>query len=277
MPLADLASVAENYGQLTGVLAGFAFTALVLLLTPAQGGRRTAGGDTGVPLSLFVAFIALILATLLYSVLAGENMDGARARAATAELVDGLVFGLAVVTLLQGVTLLLREADIDPAAVSVARFVTVVAFPTIATYFIAQGAPDTLAARAALHGGDCTATGPALGVWLTAGGAVVLTASLARPVQRRLAAYAGICRVAAPLTVFLAAAVAAMVSGDIATRTPTFLMSPLALSWFLVLAAVLLTVLGLMFSAAGATAGPVAAPAVPDGADRGDDASVAVR
>jgi hypothetical protein len=252
-PPVDLATIAENYGQLTGVLAGFAFTALVLVLTPSANGRRQAkGGDTGAPLSLLIAFISLIVTTLLYSLLAGENMESARARAATVELINGLAFGLAIVTLLQGVTLLMRYADIEPAAVKVARFATVVAFPVLVVYFIAQGASDTELVRAGLQGHGCIAAIPDLGVGLTVAVAAVLTASLARPVQRRLVRYAKACRVAAPLTVFVTTTAAAMVSGDLGTRVPTFLMSPRAMDLFLWTAASLLAIVGLMFSAAGA-------------------------
>lgn len=266
-PLVDLAAIAENYGQLTGVLAGFAFTALVLVLTPSQASRRQAEGrDTGAPLSLLIAFISLILTTLLYSLLAGENMDGARARSATVELIDGLVFGLAIVTLLQGVTLLMRDANIEPAAVTVARFATVVAFPVLAVYFVAQGASDTEVIRARLQGHGCVAAIPGLGIGLTAAAAVILAASLAAPVQRRLVKYAKACRVAAPLTVFATTTVAAMVSGDLGTRVPTFLMSPTALNLFLWAAASLLTIVGLMFSAAGA--------AEPSGVTLGESSSV---
>jgi hypothetical protein len=198
----------------------------------------------------------LILTTLLYSLLAGENMEGARARAATVELINGLVFGLAIVTLLQGVTLLMRDANIEPAAVKVARFATVVAFPVLAVYFVAQGAADTAVVRAGLQGHGCVVAIPALGIVLTATVATILTASLARPVQRRLVRYAKTCRISAPLTVFVTTTVAAMVSGDLGTRVPTFLMSPLAINLFLWATASLLAIVGLMFSAAGAAEPP---------------------
>ena len=53
-PLFDLAVIGENYGQMTGVLAGFAFTALVLLMTPTQSYERTAhrNSDGGAPIAL---------------------------------------------------------------------------------------------------------------------------------------------------------------------------------------------------------------------------------
>jgi hypothetical protein len=183
-------------------------------------------------------------------------MDGARPRAATVELINGLVFGLGIVTLLQGVTLLMRDAKIEPAAVKVARFATVVAFPVLAVYFVAQGASDTAVVRAGMQGRGCVAAIPEVGLWLTATAAFILTVSLAKPVQQRLIRYTKMCQIVAPLTVFVAATAATMVSGELGIRTPTFLMSPLALNLFLGAAALLMTIVGLMFSAAGATEPP---------------------
>nr|WP_221382030.1 hypothetical protein [Actinoplanes polyasparticus] len=159
--MVDLAAIAENYAQLTGVLTGLAFTALVLILTLATSREHTTNNtDNGAPLCLFIAFFALLLATLLYSVMTGEDMRQARGRAATVELINGLVLGLAVIALLQGVFLLMRDADMDPAAVMLARIVTVVVVPTVAMYFVAVGASDTVSARAASNGRRDDRTGP---------------------------------------------------------------------------------------------------------------------
>ncbi|MBN1250233.1 MAG: hypothetical protein JXC32_21395, partial [Anaerolineae bacterium] len=151
--LVDLGVIAGNYGQMTGVLAGFAFTALVLLLatTPSEQHLPAVRRGEGVPLSLFVAFIALVIATLLYSVLAGEPEE-ARPRAATVELIDGVVFGLAVLMLLQGVSMLMYGARIEKPAMIVSCTLTVVIIPALAMYFISQGVSDMVAARGALEG-----------------------------------------------------------------------------------------------------------------------------
>jgi hypothetical protein len=275
--------IAENYGQMTGVLAGFAFTALVLLMTPMQAANRASRGnaDGRAPLALISSFISLILATLVYSVLAGDTEERARPRAATLELIDGLVFGLAVVSLLQGLYLLIRDANLDLSTVKITRFMAVVVFPGMAIYFVAQGASDTVALRAAAAGSDCVPHIPALGVWLTATSVAILACSLIRPAQRILTKYKTACSAAAPILVIGASVAGAAAAGEVSTYSPDFLMSPLALNLYLIGAAVLLTTVGLMFSAAG-----VAAPesiavsaqrhiAVVTSADDGPDAGTA--
>lgn len=257
-PLFDLASIAGNYGQMTGVLAGFAFTALVLLMTPTQAAERAGRQrhEGGAALALFGGFVALVVVTLLYSVLAGDDATQARPRAATVELIDGLIFGLAVVSLLQGLCLLARNAALDGSTVAVARVMTVVAFPTLAMYFVAQGASDTVAARAAAAGKGCAAQVPATGAWLTGVCAVVLAGSLSAPAQQVLARYRARCATVAPVLVITVSVVGAIVSGQASTMRPSLLLSPTALDLFLIGAALLLTAAGLMFSASGGTAAP---------------------
>jgi hypothetical protein len=247
--LVDLGTIAQNYGQMTGVLAGFAFTALVLLLTPTQSDRRLATGrhGQGVPLAFFVSFITLVIATLMYSVLAGEHEE-ARSRAATAELVDGVTFGLAVLILLRGVSLLMHNAGIETSAVVVSRMLTTVIVPALAMYLIAQGASDTEAARNDAAGRGCWAPGPVLGVWLTAILVVILSGSLLPAVQRLANRFTSVFRVAAPLTVFVSAVSGAVISGNISTRSPNFLMSPFTLRMFLIGTFLLFLVVGLMLA-----------------------------
>ncbi|SNY60914.1 hypothetical protein SAMN05421748_12230 [Paractinoplanes atraurantiacus] len=239
---------------MTGVLAGFAFAALVLILAPGSGSTRTPSWSAGASLTLLSALIALIVTTLLYSLLAGEDMEAARARAATVELIDGLAFGLAVVALFQGVAVLMRRAGVDPVAARAARVAGVVVFPALAMYFVAQGAADTEAMRAAFRGEPCVAAIPPLGAGLTVALGLVLAVSLTSRVQAVMAAYAERCRVWAPILVILASGVAALVAGDLGTRSPTLLLSPRALDVFLAVSALLLGAVGLMFSASGATA-----------------------
>ncbi|GIE89743.1 hypothetical protein [Actinoplanes regularis] len=253
--LFDLAVIAENYGQMTGVLAGFAFTALVLLMTPTQAAERAArsSGDGRATLALFSSFIALVLATLIYSVLAGDTDEQARPRAATLEVIDGLVFGLAVISLLQGLYLIMRSANIDASTVKIARFMAVVIFPSMVIYFVAQGASDTVALRAVAGGGACVPHVPVLGVWLTAAAASVLSISLSTRAQRVMAVHSTRSGTVAPILVMGASVAGAIAAGEVSTYSPGFLMSPTVQNLYLTVVAVLVTFVGLMFSAAGAT------------------------
>ncbi|MEU8658092.1 hypothetical protein [Actinoplanes philippinensis] len=252
--LFDLAVIAENYGQMTGVLAGFSFTALVLLMTPTQAAERAArsGDDGRATLALFSSFIALILATLIYSVLAGDTDEEARPRAATLEVIDGLVFGLAVISLLQGLYLIMRGANIDASTVKIARFMAVVVFPSMGIYFVAQGASDTVALRAAAEGGACVPHVPVLGVLLTVAAASILSLSLGTRAQRAMAARGTRSGTIAPILVIGASVAGAMAAGEVSTYSPGFLMSPTAQNLYLTAVAVLVIAVGLMFSAAGA-------------------------
>ncbi|MEU5725023.1 hypothetical protein ABZ783_24800 [Micromonospora sp. NPDC047738] len=248
--LIDIAVISGFYSQMSGVLAGFAFTAMVFLLTPARSylPSRPMRGGGGELLALFAAFVALVITTLLYSVLAGETAGQARPRAATAAIIDGVVFGLAVIMLFQGVTVLMQRTVVDRAVLAAARFVTVVAVPTLAFYYIVTGASDITSARARVVG-SCDVSLPGLGIALTIALPAILSVSLA-PRARRVPwrTYSSQLQLAAPLTVLAASVFAALLSGDISTRSPEFLPSTTVVHAYLVGYFILLLLLGLMLS-----------------------------
>ncbi|MFG3557246.1 hypothetical protein ACGGAQ_22950 [Micromonospora sp. NPDC047557] len=248
--LINIAVISGYYSQMSGVLAGFAFTAMVFLLRPAkrtrrEGRKRRAGGEL---LALFAAFVALVITTLIYSVLAGETDIDARPRAATASIVNGVVFGLAVIMLFQGVTLLMQRSAVDRAVVATARFVTVVAVPALAYNYVVNGTSDVVAARAAKVG-PCEPSLSGMGLILTAALAAVLAVSLT-PIAQRAAwrKYSPQFQVAAPITVLVVSVIVAIVSGDITVRSPEFLPSPTVTNAFLVGYFILLALLGFMLS-----------------------------
>src|SRR6202044_3915112 len=97
----DISIVARNYAQLAGVLAGFAFVVINLVLD--RGYRRRGDGrsraahevehETLTGVALMNAFLGLFLSAIQYSLLAGENgcsLTGGRA--ASAELLGGISF-----------------------------------------------------------------------------------------------------------------------------------------------------------------------------------------
>ena len=154
---------------------------MVVLLSPTQVGQRSGGdtrrGDRAVFLVLFATFMTLVIATLTYSVLAGETV--ARGRAATEELVDGLPFGLAVILLLHGLTLLMQSGNVDRVAIWSGRTLAAVVSPVLTLYYLAEGATDTESARKPASSGACPSAGlPTLGVVLTVVLCIVLILAL---------------------------------------------------------------------------------------------------
>jgi hypothetical protein len=104
--------VARNYAQFAGVLAGFAFVVINLVLDRAY--RRRSDGksraarevehETLTSVALMNAFLGLFLSAVQYSLLAGENgcaLTGGRA--ASAELLGGVSFVASVYMLLYAV------------------------------------------------------------------------------------------------------------------------------------------------------------------------------
>src|SRR5437868_8012842 len=108
----DISIVARSYAQLTGILAGFAFVVANLVIDRAY--RRRGDGrsleprevehETQVGIALVCAFLGLLLTTLRYSLLAGENgcalISG---RAASAEVLTAVSFAVSIYMLLYAV------------------------------------------------------------------------------------------------------------------------------------------------------------------------------
>jgi hypothetical protein len=248
--LIDIAKLSGFYAQMTGFLAGFAFTAMVVLLNPGAEDKRTRDEktpDNGVLLTLFVALTAMVITTLVYSVLAGEDIAEARGRAATEELVNAIPFGLAVIMLFHGVTLLMHTSGrVDRTTILVGRIVTVVVIPALAMYYIANGASDTDSARAALDGTCATIRIDGLGVALTVILVIVLAASLLSRFQpERWQRRAREHRDAVPVAVLVVTVATALVAGELSTRSRQFLVSPMILNAYLVATFALLLFIGL--------------------------------
>lgn len=104
----DISIVAGNYAQLAGVLAGFAFVVINLVLDRSYrrrgDGKSLRARETLTGVALMNAFLGLFLAAVQYSLLAGENgcaLTGGRA--ASAELLGGVSFVASVYMLLYAV------------------------------------------------------------------------------------------------------------------------------------------------------------------------------
>ena len=151
----DISIVARNYAQLAGVLAGFAFVVINLVLD--RGYRRRGDGKprsaqevehealTGV--ALMAAFLGLFLSAIQYSLLAGENgcsLTGGRA--SSAELLGAISFVAAVYMLLYAVV-----QFVSGSAATLARhcvFIVAVLVPPIAVFFIEATVSDLALALA---------------------------------------------------------------------------------------------------------------------------------
>jgi hypothetical protein len=151
----DISIVARNYAQLAGVLAGFAFVVINLVLD--RGYRRRGDGKprgaaedeheslTGV--ALMSAFLGLFLSAIQYSLLAGENgcsLTGGRA--SSAELLGSISFVASVYMLLYAVV-----QFVSGSAETLAKhcvFIVAVLVPPIAVFFIEAAVSDLALALA---------------------------------------------------------------------------------------------------------------------------------
>ena len=151
----DISIVARSYAQFSGVLAGFAFVVINLVLDRAyrrrgDGKTRTAHEvehETLTGVALLNAFLGLFLAAIQYSLLAGENgcsLTGGRA--ASAELLGGISFVASVYMLLYAVV-----QFVSGSAGTLAKhcvFIVAVLVPPIAVFFIEATISDLALALA---------------------------------------------------------------------------------------------------------------------------------
>ncbi|GAA4242967.1 hypothetical protein [Dactylosporangium darangshiense] len=242
-PTFNIAATSAAYAQMAGLLSGFAFTALVMLLKPTRSRRRRP--EDQLPVALFAAFVALLLSTLTYSLLAGEDVVGARARTATEELVDGLPFGLAFIMLLHGLTFLLDSGGAGRALVRAVHVITVLVLPALTMLYLVNAVPDMESARAQLAGGCPSTSMYTFGLILTALTIAVLGAMLvARSRWPRFRDWTPRRPDAAPFLVLVVCIASAVCAGFLASRSPNFLFPSAGLATFLELAWLLLTGIG---------------------------------
>lgn len=101
---------ATLFAQFSGVMAGFAFTALVLILTfHREGGARAVRKSERqlIATTFFVAFASLIFATLMYTAVGGETYLSDRA--ATETILADIGFFIAMLHVFLGLMLLMKQ------------------------------------------------------------------------------------------------------------------------------------------------------------------------
>jgi hypothetical protein len=264
-PIANIAATSTGYAQMAGLLSGFAFTALVMLLTPIQVQHRSARQQPQAGqmfMALFTAFVALLFTTLAYCVLAGEDVTKAAGRASTEELVDGLPFGLAFIMLFHGLALLLNAGNAHGTAVRAAHIVTVLVSPVMVMFYLANAVPDTEATRAVVDHGCPRSAIYDFSLLLTGLCLATLGATLAaRHWWHRFRDWTMRARGLAATLVLAVCAVSTLWAGDLASRGPNFLISSAWLTVYLEVTWFLVTGVGVLLIAAWPPPDPGAEPA----------------
>jgi hypothetical protein len=141
----DFSQSAGNYSQLSGVLAGFAFLAIMLVLS-RQHRRGTESDavreyeqDTRFVIALACACLGLVTAATLFSLLSGEEgcalISG---RALSKEVLAGVAFFFSVYTLLFGAVQLVSASALGTHF----RFIVAVLAPPLVVSFIVASLDD---------------------------------------------------------------------------------------------------------------------------------------
>jgi protein-S-isoprenylcysteine O-methyltransferase Ste14 len=133
----EIAQTAGFYSQLAGVLSGFAFAALLFLVT-SSGQWATRDDDLKLTLRLVVAvFVSLVLTSLSYAMLAGDTANGGRAASIQLVVASGFISaGVALLLLVYRVLDDLEAARVVPSEVGAStlgslRFLLAHALPVI--------------------------------------------------------------------------------------------------------------------------------------------------
>jgi hypothetical protein len=156
----EIAETAGFYSQLAGVLSGFAFAALLFLVTNGSGwaGRDV---DPKLTLRLVVAvFVSLVLTSLSYAMLAGDTSNGGRAASIQLIAASGFISsGIALLLLVYRVLDDLEAARVVPTEVGAStlaslRFLVAHALPPILVATLLGGIGDYSDIHFACHVGE---------------------------------------------------------------------------------------------------------------------------
>lgn len=167
----DVASSAGWYSAVAGLLAGFAFVAVLLPLdhdTDAHSER-----ETGHAVVVFIsAFFSLLILSITYAILAGRTGGGtADGIAAHEQMINGAAFGLSVLLLMFGLRAVLgaygKNRHIFDSARSLVLVVTSIVGPAIVLSLQFSNSLDVERYRSGAGSGEpCDLAGMPSGVWL---------------------------------------------------------------------------------------------------------------
>lgn len=244
-PTYDTVATAGLYAQIGGVFAGFAFTALIIILRPREGEHRV----EGLPLTLLAAFFSLVVSAITYAVLAGERMAPGRAR--VEQLIASLPFAMSIIMLLYGVSLLMAASSVvQRSSVRASQVLAAVAAPTLSMFFLTLAALDVETMRIVSHRAvDPTYCGSlepirTIGRVLIALLLILLIFAATWRPGGRLRRTARDLRSAAPLLALAMTMLAAVGVGLVSTQKPQFVLPTFAVI-------VLLCITALSFAAVG--------------------------
>jgi hypothetical protein len=167
----DVASSAGWYSAVAGLLAGFAFVAVLLPLD--HDGDAQDDRETGHAVVVFIcAFFSLLILSLTYAILAGRTGGGAAdGIAAHEQMINGAAFGLSVLLLMFGLRAVLgaygKNRHIFDSARSLVLVVTSILGPAVLLSLQFSNALDVERYReVAGSEATCGAAGLPAGVWL---------------------------------------------------------------------------------------------------------------
>jgi hypothetical protein len=106
----EITITAASYSQLAGLLAGFAFSALIFLVSTRIKIPDPQDSFASAVRTLIAAFLGLVLSSLGYAVLAGEPSD-AQTRSADTEPILGVGFAIAGALVIYAIVLTLDAAE----------------------------------------------------------------------------------------------------------------------------------------------------------------------
>ncbi|MFD3399240.1 hypothetical protein ACFWUU_01105 [Kribbella sp. NPDC058693] len=139
-PFVNITGTAQMYSQIAGVLAGFAFTALLGFL---RSGASSADGQGGVAANytlrsvsvvLFSTMTALIISSVLYGILAGGQNDSGSSFSAV--VIDGPSFSLAILSMFYAIGLAATPYAHLDAMLAAVRVIVGVVGPLVALVLV---------------------------------------------------------------------------------------------------------------------------------------------
>ncbi|WP_394617153.1 hypothetical protein JNUCC0626_47345 [Lentzea sp. JNUCC 0626] len=144
----DNSQIASLYSQLAGVLAGFAFTAVTVVVTVRVAAKKSGRSFDNALRPLISGFLGLVLTSLNYAAIAGDKTQGARST--LLEIVAGIGFAASALLLIYAVLLMLiatrsggrRLVATNTSVEKTLRVTMVVVLPVIVLVFLYAGARD---------------------------------------------------------------------------------------------------------------------------------------